>query len=192
MRSELLGAGARFLLLIGDQVYADALPPVSVRVGLRGATDDPPPLEAAVAAYRRVTRGFFGEAGFRALRQALPTYCAWDDHDIFQDWGSRREESLLDQRLFAAACQVYGEYQHARNPGGGVGPPPYDYSFPFGTAVFLVLDVRGARDFTVGRLLGSAQWERLLTFLSGPVATAADTLFVVATVLLAHAARWFA
>ena len=190
MRADLDAAAGRFLLLIGDQLYADGLPPVSVRHGW--ADDEPPPLETAVAAYRRATRGFFNEPGYRALRERFPTCCIWDDHDIFDDRGARRQESALDRRLFEAACRVYQEYQHARNPGAAAGPPPYDYVFRFGTAGFLVLDLRGARDFGDGRLLGRGQWERVRAFLAGPEAAAVQTLFVVASVPIAHAARWFA
>ena len=190
MRADLAAADARFLLLIGDQLYADGLAPVSVRQGV--TADELPSQDAAVAAYRRVTRGFFNEPGIRALREAFPTCCAWDDHDIFNNWGSTLHESPLDRRLFEAACRVYGEYQHARNPGGGIRPPPYDFVYRYGTAGFLVLDLRGARDYDEGRLLGRAQWERVLEFLAGREAAAVRTLFVVAGVPVAHAARWFA
>ena len=189
MRADLAAAEASFLLLIGDQLYADALAPVSVRRGV--SADEPPPLDVAVAAYRRVTRGFFNEPGIRALREAFPTCCAWDDHDIFNNWGSTLRERPLDHRLFEAACRVYGEYQHTRNPGGAIGSPPYDFVYRYGTAGFLGLDLRGARDFDDGRLLGRAQWERVLHFLAGPEAAELQTLFVICGVPIAHAARWF-
>ena len=166
--------------------------PLGIRANLPGDAEDPPPLETALAAYRRVTRGYFAEGGFRALREALPTLCMWDDHEIFNNWGSLRTESLLDQRLFAAASLVYRDYQHARNPAGGTGRPAYDYVFRFGTTGFLVLDVRGARSYEDGRILGTAQWDRVLAFLRGPQAADLHTLFVVVSVPVAHAARWFA
>ncbi|MGD9891272.1 MAG: alkaline phosphatase D family protein [Dehalococcoidia bacterium] len=183
---------ARFVILGGDQVYSDELPPISVRDKLPGDAEHPPPLDVAVAAYRRVSRGFLGQAGFRALRESFPTYCIWDDHDIFNNWGSRLEKSSLDRRLFQAAARAYCEYQNQRNPEGGINPPPYHYTFRHGTAGFLVLDVRGARDYEHGQLLGAKQWADVQAYLHGPDAATVETLFVVSTIPIVHVARWMA
>lgn len=191
MRELLLQVEARFLLLCGDQIYSDVLDNLNVRDDLPGDADDPPPYDATLAAYRWLTRGFLGEAGFRAVREALPSYWIWDDHDIFDNWGSRREESALDQRLFAAASRVYGEYQHQRNPAGEIGLPPYSYRFRFGTAGFLVLDLRGTRSYQDGTLLGREQWRQVQDYLTGAESADLHTLFVVAGVPVAHVSRWF-
>jgi alkaline phosphatase D len=114
----------------------------------------------------------------------------WDDHDIFNNWGSRLTESPLDRRMFEAATRVYGEYQHPRNPGGKIGPPPFFYTFRYGTAGFVVLDLRGARDYRIGRLMGASQWEELRQYLAGPDAAEVETLFIVASVPVAHHSRW--
>lgn len=192
IRDDLLTAEARFLLLIGDQLYADAVPPLSVRDELPGDAEHPPPLDLLVDAYRRVTRGYFGEAGFRAVREALPALCMWDDHDIFNNWGSLKTETTLDTQLFNAAARVFGEYQGARNPGGGEREPPFDFFVRFGTAGFLTLDFRGARSYEEGRLFGRAQWDRFEAFMRGDEVQQLHTLFVVTSVPLAHAARWMA
>jgi phosphodiesterase/alkaline phosphatase D-like protein len=191
MTSELTATDARFLLLIGDQIYSDEIDSISIRDHLPG-DDEHPPLEVAIRAYRRVARGYLGQSGFRRLRESLPTLCMWDDHDIFNDWGSRLKESPLDRLLFQAASRVYREYQHGRNP-INLTPgdaPPYTYFLPFGTAGFLVLDLRGARDYTEGRLLGRHQWDIVRAFLRGDQAQALHTLFVVATVPIAPFSRW--
>ena len=52
MQAELARAGARFLLLVGDQVYSDELPTIDVRKNLTGDDRHPPSLDEAVAAYR--------------------------------------------------------------------------------------------------------------------------------------------
>ena len=192
MIEEVGRAEAAFLLLVGDQIYSDALKPISVREDLPKDKDVPPPLEEVLAAYRRIYRGYFGQAGFRRLRERLPTLCMWDDHDIFNNWGSRRRETALDRRLFAAASRAYCEYQHWRNPGGGLGHPPYHYTFAYGDIGFLVLDARGVRDHQSRHLLGAAQWEAVRAFLAGAAAREFQTLFVVSSVPVAHTARWFA
>jgi hypothetical protein len=192
LRDDLLAADARFLLLVGDQLYADSVPPISVRDELPGDADNPPPLDLLVAAYRKITRGFFAERGFRSVREALPTLCMWDDHDIFNNWGSLKTESALDGRLFDAAARAFSEYQDARNPGGGNRMPPFDFFYRYGTAGFLVLDYRGARSYAEGTLFGRAQWSRFLDFLRSDEANQLQTLFVVTSVPVAHASRWLA
>lgn len=192
MRQELARLDARFLLLDGDQVYSDELGPISIRDRLPGDEQHPPSLEEALAAYRRVSRGYFNQSHLRALRESLPTYMIWDDHDIFDNWGSRLEESPLDRCLFEAACRAYTEYQHARNPDATFGPPPYGYTFAHGDIGFLVLDVRGARDYRDGRLLGARQWAEITAFLGGEAAARFSTLFVVSSIPVAHVSRWVA
>jgi alkaline phosphatase D len=182
---------AAFMLLGGDQVYSDELPPISIRENLPGDEQHPPPFDVALAAYRRISRGFLGQAGIRALREAVPTYCIWDDHDIFNNWGSRLEKTPLDLCLFQAAGRAYCEYQHQRNPSGTIASPPYHYTFRHGDIGFLVLDVRGARDYEHGTMLGVEQWQAIQAYLAGEAASV-QTLFVVATVPIAHVARWMA
>ena len=189
---DLRGEDAAFMLYAGDQVYSDELAPISIRDKLPGDAEHPPPLDVAVASYRRVSRGFLGHAGLRALREAFPSYFIWDDHDIFNNWGSRREKSPMDLCLFEAAGRVYCEYQHQRNPGGAIASPPYHYTFRHGDIGFLVLDVRGARDLEHGQLLGLRQWQAIRDFLSGAEASTITTLFVVTTVPVVHVARWMA
>jgi hypothetical protein len=188
MASDLRRVGAAFLLLAGDQIYSDALPSLNVRaLGAGGRLPSP---DETLAAYRRVYHRFFGEPGFRALRAALPTYCMWDDHDIFDNWGSLLRETPLDRRLFMAAARAFGDYQQRRNPDGAAGPP-YPYTFRYGDIGFLVLDLRGARDYDAGRLLGTAQQRMVHDYLAGDDARTLRTLFVVASVPVAHVARWF-
>jgi phosphodiesterase/alkaline phosphatase D-like protein len=194
MVEHLRREGAERLLLLGDQLYSDMLPSLNVWRGLESATPDavPVPFEELLARYRRVTRVFFGEPGFRALREAFPTSCMWDDHDIFDNWGSHLHRSALDRRLFEAASRVFCEYQGQRNPGGRLGPPPYHFAFRHGDVGFLVLDVRGARDHERGQMLGLEQWTWLCDVLRGADARALQTLFVVLTVPVAHAGQWMA
>src|SRR5579871_801907 len=70
IRAELVRRQAQFLLLIGDQIYSDALAPLDVG---RLLDAGPPPAATALAAYRRISRGFLGEAGMRRLRETFPT-----------------------------------------------------------------------------------------------------------------------
>jgi phosphodiesterase/alkaline phosphatase D-like protein len=189
MADTLRAAGARFLLLVGDQIYADQLPGIGVRE--RFPEPHVPSLVKALDAYRLVYRGYFAQEGIRRLRETLSTLCMWDDHDILNDWGSMISTSPLEQRLFEAATRTYCEYQHLRNPDGCFGAPPFGYTFAPGDAGFLVLDLRGDRDYESGQLLGRAQWEAVRAYLTGEAIRRVTTLFVVSSVPVAHVSRWF-
>jgi alkaline phosphatase D len=191
MCEDLEGAKAELLLLVGDQLYSDEIAQISVRDNLPGDENSPPPDAVAVDAYRQVYRGYLNPPRFRALRESRPTYCIWDDHDIFKTWGSRLEETPLDKTMFRAASRAYTEYQHIRNPDGSPeDSPPFNYTFEFGDIGFLVLDVRGARDYEAKTILGSEQWADVRSYLAGPKAAKVSTLFVVSSIPLAHTARW--
>lgn len=191
MTRELRDANARLLLLAGDQIYADELDGFSVRDDLPGSTEHPPALDVALAAYRRLYRGFFNERGFRELRESLPALCMWDDHDIFNNWGSTTLKSPLDAVLFEAASRAYVEYQHARNPGDSAQAPPFGWTHLHGDVGFLALDLRGARDADAGTMIGPQQWAWALDWLNGEAASRVTTLFIVSSVPVAHVSRWF-
>ena len=60
----------------------------------------------------------------------VPTLMMWDDHDIFDGWGSLMDRTEFDERLYRAAERVFVEYQHLRNPGTTFAAhPPFGYSF---------------------------------------------------------------
>jgi phosphodiesterase/alkaline phosphatase D-like protein len=176
----------RFVLLLGDQVYSDAVSRVSVRERL--SADERVTDEALVETYRHLHRGYFNERGFRELNEALPAYLTWDDHDIFDGAGSLLHPTDFDDRLRRAAATAYVEYQHLRNPGASLeDQPPFDYRFWYGDVGFFVLDLRGCRDFHAKRLLGAEQWTRLDAFLAEADERDAATLFIGASVPVVHA-----
>jgi alkaline phosphatase D len=190
MARVLRARGVRFLLLLGDQVYSDGLRGVRPRRALRRlllAGRPLPPLPAVQAWYRRLYRGFFNQRGFRALLEGWPTYLMWDDHDIIDGWGSLLHVGPAERHLFAAASAAYREYQHLHNPGASLADaPPFDYQFWHGDIGFYVLDVRGARDYRAGVLLGEAQWRRFEAFLGEAAARGVATLFVAASIPVFH------
>ncbi len=140
---DLARARGSFVVLAGDQIYSDELEPISVRANYRDHDNWLPTIEETIEAYRLISRGYLGVGGFQRLRQRFPTLTIWDDHDIFDNWGSRKRVSALDQRMFEGATRAYQEYQHGRNPGGYGEQPPFHYSFSHGDIGFFVLDIRG-------------------------------------------------
>lgn len=180
---------ARFLLLCGDQIYSGNPEPLSIWQEFQRESDDPPRFAQALAAYRRHYRGFFQTPAYRALRERFPTYCIWDDHETMAGWGSLLSVNATEQRLFEASQRAYCEYEQLRNPNGAIGPPPYHYHFQHGDAGFFVLDLRGERDYRRHRLLGEKQWAALDAYLEA-AEDRIQTLFLVASVPIAHVSRW--
>ena len=175
---------ARFLLLIGDQVYSDGVSSASVRARLD--RDDVTDAELAEI-YRHLYRGYFNEQGFRALQEALPAYLTWDDHDIFDGWGSQLDPQDFDRRLFRAAELAYREYQQLRNPRGRLdAEPPYAYPFWYGDVGFFVTDLRGCRSYQEGRIMGDRQWTMLDEFFAEAGERDTRTVFLATSVPPVH------
>lgn len=185
-------ASASLLLLIGDQLYSDEIEPVSVRAGHLTEPRWLPTEEETVGAYREITRGYFNVSGFRRMRERFPTLMIWDDHDIFDNWGSRKEVSALDRRMFEAAARVYAEYQGSRNPEPQRAAPPFHYRYQYGDVGFFALDTRGMRDWNSGQMLGEEQWRDLVAYLDSPESDEIATLFLISSVPIGHVARWMA
>ena len=186
MRELLVDRNADFLMLLGDQVYSDAVSRISVRDAL--AQDETLSDEDLLETYRHLYRGYFNERGFRELSEALPADLMWDDHDIFDGWGSLLEETAFDRRLYRAAEAAFREYQYLRDPGGSVdGTAPYAFEFWHADVGGFVLDLRGERDFEAGRIVSPAQWARLDAFLASATERDVATVFIAASVPVVHA-----
>ena len=186
IRRLLVGRDAAFAMWLGDQVYSDAVSNMSVREEM---AEDPSVTDTAlVETYRHLYRGYFNESGYRELAEALPAYLMWDDHDIFDGWGSLIDRTEFDERVFRAAETSYLEYQHLRNPGGSLdAQAPYGYSFWHGDVGFHVPDLRGERDFQEGRVMGDAGWARLDAFLAEATERELPTVFLGVSVPVVHA-----
>lgn len=201
----------------GDQAYSDGVDTLNIWKLLNRAMrleDDEllPAEDDMVTWFRDIYRGYWGFDEVRKVFDSYPTYMIWDDHEIADGWGShyldddgphdslneilpdleakqltRDHGRRLVQRMFRAACRVYGEYQHGHNPPTDEGV--WDYSFRRGGAAFYVLDGRGHRDIgrDTHRILGQEQFERFAAW--ADVLDPADTpfLFVVSAVPVIHA-----
>jgi hypothetical protein len=177
---------ARFLALIGDQIYSDGVDPIDVRDKVKQLAVQPTD-EQLREAYRWLYRGYFNVTDFRKLLEAQPTVMAWDDHDITEGWGALIDWDELDWRVFRASEATYREYQHVRHIGASVDDTAtYHRSFWFGDVGFFMLDQRGVRSYRDGRLLGEAQWRDLYRFLEDAAARGVKTLFIVAGIPVIH------
>ncbi len=171
-----------FVIGGGDQIYADGIDTEKINiinrlnneVRKKGATLYPTKKDM-VLWYRDLYRGYWGFGEVKKVFSSFPTYMIWDDHEIWDGWGSyilkpgrkdeldkmfpiygdkkkmrekgltREDLLIIKKRMFEAAKQVYNEYQHSHNPKTRHGR--FDYSFSLcRSSAFYFLDGRGNRD----------------------------------------------
>jgi hypothetical protein len=130
LRSYALGMRAQppeewphLLLLLGDQVYADEVPPgVEDFIRSRRDASQPPGLEVAdFEEYTRLYREAWGEPVMRWLLSTVPSAMIFDDHDVHDDWNTScdwvaemRGRPWWQERI-EGAFMSYAVYQHWGN-----------------------------------------------------------------------------
>ena len=123
---------ARFVLMVGDQIYADMLNQ-SIPVGLADTFDE----------FQDRYHDAFGSQKIRRLLRQLPTYMMLDDHEIEDNW---TQDRILDRKkrvLFQLAIGSYMSYQWSHSP-RNFGNKLF-YSFDCAGFPFFVLDERTQR-----------------------------------------------
>jgi hypothetical protein len=119
------------VLLMGDQVYADEVPPdtkeyIRERVERDRTARDrraaPPPGEVAnFEEYTRLHRESWSEPDIRWLLATVPSTMIFDDHDVHDDWNISAAWRERQQRLpwwrerICGAFMAYWIYQHIGN-----------------------------------------------------------------------------
>lgn len=207
---ELKHHQARFIIGMGDQVYVDGKDRLSIWSWLKKVKRQNPTYDDMVSWYRDIYRGYWGIEPLQRVLRSFPTYMIWDDHEIFDGWGSYTESELVAQvsnswqlenaqknlhlarAMFKAATQVYEEYQHSHNPPtvepGQQNLNQFDYSFNYGSYGFYILDMRGHRDFNRQefRILGRSQWRRFESWVSSQDRDNSQILLIVSSVPIVH------
>ena len=161
----------------GDQVYADNLwrdcsalaqwwtQPESTRHSLpftRAMADE------AMDYFFNTYCAALAKPEYARAMAAIPSVMMWDDHDIFDGWGSRPDtehQSQVYRGLFAVARRQFSLFQLGaaiRDPlecvwGSGIGT--FTQGFRVGDIGILVPDLRSER--TRNTVLGEATWKEL-------------------------------
>jgi hypothetical protein len=150
------------LLMGGDQIYADELwdvvpdlrrfneRPRSERVAM---VPDPSLQEALESFYVGVYQNRFSQPPVAEALASIPSIMMWDDHDIFDGWGSYSDEeqaSPVFRAIFAAARTGFILFQLQSDPRASSWPrlegqPSFNAFFRLGTLGLLVLDLRSER-----------------------------------------------
>ncbi len=135
----------------GDQIYAD---PILQELELAGGL---PELEAIKRRYRQWYVMTWSREPIRHVLASCPSVMMWDDHDIFDGWGSHDEVSPLTRRIFEAAHGVFGEFQARHNP-ARLGQHSYASAFELNEVGVLMLDGRTNRSYKDLTVIGKQQW----------------------------------
>src|SRR6188472_1071909 len=115
------------LLLLGDQVYADLVPPETAAfIRSRRDPSEPPGEEVAdFEEYTRLYRESWSDPDIRWLLSTVPTVMIFDDHDVNDDWNiswswveEMRRHAWWEDRI-TGAFMSYWIYQHI----GNLSPP---------------------------------------------------------------------
>jgi hypothetical protein len=177
------------LLQGGDQVYADEMwetvEPLKRWNELPAAAADRAPFGAALAAkvrdfYFNLYLRRWAQPEMAALHATVPTVMMWDDHDIFDGWGSyppARHGCPVFQGLFTLAREHFRIFQ--RQEGAPVAHATalaptaqaaalapalgFTVGHRIGDLALLVLDLRSER--TVDQVLSPAHWQAVYAWL---------------------------
>ncbi len=88
--------GLRFIIGGGDQVYSDGVDHKEINLpknlNTRMKKDEngelTPTKDEMVLWYRDIYRGYWGIRGINRIFSSYPSYMIWDDHEIWDGWGS--------------------------------------------------------------------------------------------------------
>ncbi|MDQ2646205.1 MAG: alkaline phosphatase family protein [Myxococcota bacterium] len=143
------GKQVDLILHAGDQIYADS-PPV-------GWLES----EKHVGAYRRHYVSTWSHPDVAAVLSTCPSLMMWDDHEIYDGWGSNdNDDTAKALERYRAAEQAYREFQDPQNPpdrlAGGLG-----WIAKYGDLAIVAVDARSRRSWASGSVAGKEQLDDL-------------------------------
>ncbi|VVN79492.1 alkaline phosphatase D family protein [Pseudomonas fluorescens] len=163
------------MLMIGDQVYLDDL----------NAIAPDRELNQMLVKYRIA----FSQPNISQLMSTIPTYMILDDHEIEDNWPTKRKRD--DDYMYNNAMLAYELYQASHSPthplldNGQINPASdrYWYQFCEGDIEWFVIDCRTRRTLAANdrRMIDQAQEQALCEWL---INSTARVKFVVTSVML--------
>ena len=182
LREAVDGSQLEFAVFGGDRIYADVIR----EEWLREWEPDFDPYEPGLIAdpsaircrafledlprrYEQIYRAFWRRPEIRSFMGHVPCVMTWDDHDIYDGWGSHGDEALPTQQVFyRAAARAFDAFQFALAPPDSLSEAARGhreghraFAFMVGEVAFMVLDSRSARNIHArgpSAVMGEAQW----------------------------------
>lgn len=184
------------MLLGGDQVYADSIWEVVTSIKKWNALENARANKAAFTRQMReqVEKFYFdlyterwAQPEVARMMASVPSVAMWDDHDIFDGWGSyppERQNCPVFQGIGKIARHAFAVFQQHLLPGAEK-PATYiapDQGFTMGHVIgrtaILSLDMRSER--TQKQVLSRAHWNAVYDWVSG--LEGIDHLFVMSSI----------
>ncbi len=162
------------LMMGGDQVYADSMFDTVAELhdwlALPMQEKRNAPYTAAMAQaverfYHALYINRWSQADTANMLARIPSIMMWDDHDIFDGWGSydpKLQDSPVYQGIFKSARECFSLYQlqlalNESHPATISGQAFYNLQFDLGPLAILALDMRSER--TDSQVISSASWK---------------------------------
>ena len=194
----------KFLLMVGDQMYADFPEPLSLFNRDYFATLKPYDKETlcdcTTSTVRRLYqdryRIFWNQREWQRLQCEHPCLPILDDHDILDNWGSRPVyQNEKWQNVGLGARRAYFDYQgkrvQVREFLDDSLPDSFDYHFCYGNTATFVMDLRSNRTAgDNGQLYSPLQQQAFEDFLQA--SSNKKVLLVVLSVPVIHLPRFIA
>jgi phosphodiesterase/alkaline phosphatase D-like protein len=210
LREALEDPDLHFAILGGDQVYADVIreewqrewePDFDPYADAVRSSEDAARcrefFENLPRRYEQIYRAFWRRPEIRSFMGHIPCVMTWDDHDIYDGWGSYGNEELpAQQAFFRAAAQAFDAFQFVLAP-----PEPISsnaaanreghraFSFMVGDVAFVLLDLRSQRNIKArgpSAVLGEKQWAWLEAELDAIIERKAKQIVVISSIPVVH------
>lgn len=174
LRKKHAEKGYQILMMGGDQVYADSMFDVvpALHDWLALPLEEKithaytaPMAKAVERFYHQLYIKRWAQPDMAAMLACIPSIMMWDDHDIFDGWGSydpRLQASPVYQGLFVSAKACFALYQLQLgpaevHPAAISGQTQYNLGMCLGTLTILALDMRGER--TDSQVISQPSWK---------------------------------
>ena len=188
----------RYVLMLGDQIYADYPERASLFDAGHFATVAPPGRRSILecttdevrALYHQRYRRFWNVPELKAIQADFPCYMILDDHDVLDNWGTNPAHGHPPWKTVGeGALDACFDYQTSRVLAScDRRPEAFDYAFTYGHTSTFVMDLRSERRGGAdGRLVSARQLERLEAFLHA--SSSCEVVFLALSVPMVHVPR---
>jgi PhoD-like phosphatase len=175
LKQQIDAGNVDLILFAGDQIYAD---PIWMKYDGQDTLRKMNPQaaqELLTEEYRNWYLKSWSVPEVQAVLGSCPSVMMWDDHDIYDGYGSHDDDQGASaQMFFGAAKQAFTEFQVSHNP-PPLGPSSFAFAFDYADVGVLVL------------VLGANQLHLIDQYLAGLAAKKLKYLHVVAGVPMVHA-----
>jgi hypothetical protein len=169
------------LLMGGDQVYADAIWETEIFHSLQewshldGKAQEKASVSPAMAKeiesfYSNLYIQRWKNKDMATILASVPSIMMWDDHDIFDGWGSypkTRHNCPVFQKIFAEAARVFEIFQLRCSGRNRLNPTAIHRSLRLTFRGYHVLALDNRSERTLNQIMSPSHWDDVKMYLDG-------------------------